>query len=59
MNRLFLMSVDLKEFASDLFSRMPCKIYIFEPVIEFAKQIEKRFKLTNDKDICIWFVQSN
>ena len=33
------------DFASELFARMPCKIYIFEPIVEFSKSIEKRFKL--------------
>ena len=32
------------QYASDLFSRMPCNIYIFEPVIEYAKAIEDRYK---------------
>lgn len=32
------------QYASDLFSRIPCNIYIFEPVIEYANAIEDRFK---------------
>jgi len=36
-------------FSSNLFSRSPCKIHIFEPVPEFAKNIKKRFK--NNKNI--------
>lgn len=32
------------DFASDIFSRMPCKVYIFEPIVKFAKKIEKRFE---------------
>ena len=31
-------------FSSNLFSRYPCKIHIFEPVPNFAKDIKKRFK---------------
>jgi len=36
------------DFASDLFSRMPCKIYIFEPVRDYAVRIDKRFKLNTN-----------
>lgn len=32
------------EFSSNLFSRMPCRIYIFEPVREYADLIKDRFK---------------
>ena len=31
------------DFASDLFARMPCKIFIFEPIANLAKRIETRF----------------
>ncbi len=31
------------QWASDIFSKYCCTIYIFEPVIEFANKIEKRF----------------
>ena len=34
-------------FASDLFSRMPCNIYIFEPVKQNYLIIKERFKLNN------------
>ena len=33
------------DFASDLYARMPCKIYIFEPVKEYHLIIKNRFKL--------------
>lgn len=36
-------------FSSNLFSRSPCKIHIFEPVPNFAKNIKERFK--NNKNI--------
>ena len=36
-------------FASDLFSRMPCMIFIFEPVREFYIQIKNRFKSYNSQ----------
>ena len=29
--------------ASDFFSRFQCRIYVFEPVLNFAEQIKKRF----------------
>ncbi len=35
------------DFASDLYARMPCKIYIFEPVNEYYLTIKKRFKFNN------------
>jgi len=31
------------QWASDIFSKYCCTIYIFEPVIEFANKVEKRF----------------
>lgn len=31
------------QWASDIFGKYCCKIYVFEPVLEFAGQIEKRF----------------
>ena len=34
-------------FASDLFARMPCNIYVFEPVKQNYLIIEKRFRLNN------------
>jgi len=36
------------QWASDLFSRYRCNIFVFEPVRSFAKEITKRFK-NNDK----------
>jgi FkbM family methyltransferase len=36
------------QWASDLFSRYRCNIYVFEPVSDFAERIRKRF-LHNDK----------
>lgn len=33
------------DFASDLYARMPCEIYIFEPVKEYQLTIKNRFKL--------------
>ena len=35
-------------FASDLYSRMPCKIYVFEPVKSFAAGLSNRFRLNPD-----------
>lgn len=35
------------DFASDLFSRMPCNLYIFEPVQKYYLTIKKRFILNN------------
>ena len=35
-------------FASDLYSRMPCKIYSFEPVRSFADHMVDRFRLNPD-----------
>jgi FkbM family methyltransferase len=32
------------QWASDIFSRYCCSIYIFEPVAEFAKRIEQKFR---------------
>lgn len=32
------------QFSSDLFSRTPCKIFIFEPVAKYALRISERFK---------------
>jgi len=39
------------QWASDLFSRFQCHIYVFEPVPEFAENIQKRFKLNNNIEI--------
>ena len=36
------------QFASDLYSRVPCKIFIFEPITKYASEISKRFKLNLD-----------
>ena len=36
------------DFASDLFSRIPCKLYIFEPVRDYAVIINERFKFNNN-----------
>ncbi|MDD4989603.1 MAG: FkbM family methyltransferase [Candidatus Pacebacteria bacterium] len=33
------------QWASDIFSRYGCTIYIFEPVHEFCEKIQKRFKM--------------
>ena len=35
------------DFASDLFARMPCDLYVFEPVKQNYLIIKKRFKLNN------------
>ena len=34
-------------FSSDLYARMPCKIYIFEPIKKYHLIIKNRFKLNN------------
>ena len=36
------------QFASDLYSRTPCKIFIFEPIKEYASKISERFKFNPD-----------
>ena len=36
------------QFASDLYSRVPCKIFIFEPIAKYSSEISKRFKLNKD-----------
>ena len=36
------------DFASDLYSRMPCRIYSFEPVKSYAADMVNRFRLNPD-----------
>ena len=40
------------QWASDIFSKYSCRIYIFEPVLEFASNIEKKFN--KNKKILIY-----
>jgi len=40
------------QFASDLYSRKPCKIYIFEPIKKYSLMIQERFK--HNKDIRVF-----
>lgn len=39
------------QWASDLFSRYRCRIYVFEPVSMFAEQIQKRFKKNDQIEV--------
>lgn len=39
------------QFVSDIFSRYQCNVFVFEPMFEFAKQIEKRFQLNNKIEV--------
>jgi len=39
------------QWASDLFSRFRCRIAVFEPVREFAKQIGERFKFNKNIEV--------
>ena len=36
------------QFASDIYSRTPCNIFVFEPVAEYAFKISERFKFNTD-----------
>lgn len=40
------------QWASDIYSKYNCNIYIFEPVVEYANQISKRFE--NNKKIKVF-----
>jgi FkbM family methyltransferase len=39
------------QWASDLYSRRPCRILIFEPVTQYAEQIRARFRHNADIDV--------
>ena len=39
------------DFASDLYARMPCKIFSFEPIKQFADEMIDRFRLNPDISI--------
>ena len=46
------------QWASDIFSKYQCSVYIFEPVTLYAKKIKERFKL-NGKILVYYFGLSN
>jgi FkbM family methyltransferase len=46
------------QWASDIFSKYCCNVYIFEPVREFAEKIEKRYA-KNSKIVCFPFGLGN